>query len=174
MTKDLCLESIDHCKRFEKIATRLGIKPDGYWVGKRTCNYSAAMLAEMSYEERMKRNLEFKETVEFKENHPFFNILSYLSSIKGEIWYYSTYRQDKLELPLPEWLYDVRSEKRLDFLSKLNEKQMRNVCDLLTFSKFQGPLGEQKRIATVELVELLEKENLLGGKDNDGRNKPII
>lgn len=64
-----------------------------------------------------------------------------------------TYRQDKLELALPEWLY----KNEFQHLNKL--KDMSHGLDLIG-KVYKFHRGEPKRIATAELIELLEQEEL--------------
>lgn len=129
MSKDLCLQSIDHCKRFQPIAERLGIEPDYYWI--KFTEYKSQEFG--LYKEKTYRDHEDDIVI-------------------------PTYRQDKLELPLPDWVFTGRLPL-----------SMSNDIDSITigedaYHQYQsiGLLqGEPKRKATVELVELLDKEGLL-------------
>lgn len=120
-TKDLYLQSIDHCKMFAPIAEELGIEPDGW--------HRSITNDDWFFTPREDQD-PTKLTTDHCINIP-------------------TWRQDKLELPLPEPPYTLMD--RGDVCIRAYE-----LCiDIMKFT------GEPKRQATVDLVCLLEEEGLL-------------
>jgi hypothetical protein len=129
--KDLVLQSIDHCQRFAPIAKRLGIEPDWGWVHYET-EEDGTQLWMLEHEE---------------DYSPY------------DDYELGSWRQDKLELALPEWVIGatfLTFKKILQEDYGLGKKEASHLA-----REFKGGRGEPKRQATVELVELLDKEGVL-------------
>jgi hypothetical protein len=167
MTKDLVLQSIDHCKRVLPIMERLGIEPDAMIASPRIG------IDVETGEEHYLPNPIYTQYIDFGEwKQDRYKILEKLSKDCKD-WgipkYESlvpTYRQDKLELALPEWEegFDVRycPVKLSGFkypLEKEDKTPIMKMNQLL--AKVLLKRGQKSLEATVELVCLLKGEGLL-------------
>ena len=147
--KDLCLQDIARLKKFAPIAERFGLEPDGYFAKCTRADYDG-------YESEK----QVDKTYFIASNHE--SALSYsredktLSWSEGGCLYENweeykeaipTYRQDKLEEPLPDWIFDIDSGYRFKYSSYIEGLTMLR--------------GQEAMEATVELAVLLDEHNLL-------------
>ena len=153
------MQSIEFCKMFEPIAKKFGIEPDG-------CCWKGELYL---YEYPNNHELNPNTVVDCTEDGV--GIAAY--SFGDDTW-----RQDKLELPLPDWVFEFKyqSEEHHVFLNhpelfdrlvyhthykydhdgaKLFDKIAEYVEKLL-FSR-----GQLRMQATVELCKLLDNNGLL-------------
>lgn len=138
--RDLVLQDIERCKKVQPIMERLGIEPDGWWV------YAEHGLPYNGLSD-------LKKT--FIPNNQVFG--------KGQ----ATYRQDKLELALPEWWHKFKLVgvefygHTEDYLQAWVESRDYSEEILWALYSSISGRGEPKRQATVDLICLLDEEGLL-------------